>query len=148
MNSRPFDHLVGAGREGRRHFDAQRPRGVKIDHELEAGRLHHWQISGLFALENSAGIDGGLPIGVRKFGAAAHQAAGLHEVAPFIDRRNSVARGQHHKLLAPGIEQWRRADLKRTRPLSYDGRERCVEIAFCIGAHDNELHAQGGGRLV
>ena len=29
-----------------------------------------------------------------------------------------------------------------------EGRERGVEIAFRIGAHDNELHAQAGSRLL
>jgi hypothetical protein len=33
MNSRrSFDHLVGAGEQRRRHFEAKRLRGFQIDH--------------------------------------------------------------------------------------------------------------------
>jgi hypothetical protein len=31
-----FDHLVGAGEQRRRHLDAERPRGLDVDKQLEA----------------------------------------------------------------------------------------------------------------
>jgi hypothetical protein len=36
-----FDHLVGAGEQRRRHGEAERPRGLEIDYQLEGRRLHH-----------------------------------------------------------------------------------------------------------
>src|SRR6266576_991430 len=36
-----FDHLVGAGRQCGRHFEAQCLRGLQIDHEFELGRLYN-----------------------------------------------------------------------------------------------------------
>ena len=52
-----LDHLVGAGEQGRRDFDAERSRGRKVDHEFELARLDDRQISWLGALEDSDGID-------------------------------------------------------------------------------------------
>jgi len=45
-----FDDLIRAGRNGRRHLDANRLRGTQIDHELEPGRLHCREVGGLGAL--------------------------------------------------------------------------------------------------
>jgi hypothetical protein len=39
---RLFDHLVGAGKHGCRDFQAERPRGFEIDHQLEPRRLLNW----------------------------------------------------------------------------------------------------------
>jgi hypothetical protein len=59
-----FDHLVGAAGERQRDGDAERPGGLGIDDEVELGRLHDRQVAGLLALENAAGIDSDLAIGI------------------------------------------------------------------------------------
>ena len=45
-----FDYLVGAGEQRRRHLEAERLGSLEIDHDLEMGRQHDRQVSGLFAL--------------------------------------------------------------------------------------------------
>ena len=45
-----FDHLVGAGEERRRNFDAQYARGLRVDDKLELGGLHDGQSAGLAPL--------------------------------------------------------------------------------------------------
>jgi hypothetical protein len=55
-----FNHLVGAQEERFRDRQPKCLRGLEIDNQLELGRLHDRQVSGLFPLENSADIDAGL----------------------------------------------------------------------------------------
>src|SRR6516164_8352185 len=52
-----LNHLVGDGEDVWRNREAERLRGVKVDHELEFCRLHDRQISRLFALEYPSNID-------------------------------------------------------------------------------------------
>src|SRR5207245_744172 len=57
-----FDHLIGAGEKRRWHVEAKRLRGAEVDHQLELGRLHDWQVGRLRALEDAASVDTSLPI--------------------------------------------------------------------------------------
>src|SRR4029077_19292446 len=51
-----FQEFVGRSEQGRRHFDADRFRGLKIDHQFELDRLFDRQIGRLRALENLVDI--------------------------------------------------------------------------------------------
>jgi hypothetical protein len=58
--NRSLNHFVGAG-EGRwRDCDAERLGSVEVHHELEGRRLLDWQIGGLCAVEDLAGVTAGL----------------------------------------------------------------------------------------
>jgi len=69
-----FDHLVGAGKQRWRDRKPERFRSLEIDDQVELRWLHNWKIGRLFALEDAAGVDAGLTIGVSQAGAVADQA--------------------------------------------------------------------------
>jgi hypothetical protein len=52
-----FDHLVGDRQQIVRNFNAERSRGLKVDHELELRHLQNRQVSRLLAFEDATDID-------------------------------------------------------------------------------------------
>src|SRR5262245_63631870 len=70
-----FDHLVGKSKQPVRHVKAERLGGLEVEHELEFGGLHDRQVGRPLALENAAGIDAGLAVGVGDAGSIADQPA-------------------------------------------------------------------------
>ena len=51
-----FDHLVGGGEERRWNIKAECLCRLEIDHQLVLHRRLHWQVGGLFALENAVDV--------------------------------------------------------------------------------------------
>ena len=60
-----LDHLVSGGKQRGRQDEAEHPGGLMVDDQFEFRRLHNRKVGGLCALEDTAGIDADLTIGIR-----------------------------------------------------------------------------------
>jgi hypothetical protein len=70
-----FDNLIGDREHPWRHLDAERSRRLKVDDELEFGRLQHRQVGGLLALEDAVDVAGRSPELVDQNSPIGNQAA-------------------------------------------------------------------------
>src|SRR5215207_8214368 len=101
-----LDHAVGALLQKPGHVEPECLRGLQIDHQLEARRLHHRQVRRLLALEDAPGVDADLPKHLLEVGSVAHQAARLGILPLRINRRNPVMGNERDELPAHrGVER-------------------------------------------
>src|SRR5262245_36713664 len=98
-----LDHLVGEQLDRVGYLDAERPGRLQVDDELEFGRLHDWQVSGLRAIEDAAGIVADLTKPVQNIGSIAHQPTDFDNLASGIGRGNPIAHRERRKLDTPAI---------------------------------------------
>src|SRR6516162_11248923 len=101
-----FDHLVGASEQWQRNREAECPRGLEINDQLDSRFLLDRHVGWLVALENAPGVHAREAIQVCNSASVAHQSAGRGKRAKFIDRRHRVAERQHRELFAPAVEEW------------------------------------------
>jgi hypothetical protein len=91
MNSRRFDHLVGAAEQREREREPERPGGLQVDDELDLRGLLHGEIGRLFALEDAAGISSGKAICIGRAAPITHQTTGLDELTELVDRGDRMS---------------------------------------------------------
>jgi hypothetical protein len=70
-----FDHLVGAGEQRRRHFEAERFGGFEIDGQVDFRGLLHGKVGWLLTLKNAIDLAGGTPVLIHDIGAVGDQPA-------------------------------------------------------------------------
>src|SRR5262249_20063341 len=98
-----LDHLVGAGEHCRRNVDAERLRGLEIDHHLEFGRCLNRKISWLLSLENSVDVAGSEPIWLGLIDAVGDQSAFGNKAAEGIHSGQAMLRNRGHNRITLGL---------------------------------------------
>ena len=97
-----LDHLVGVGKQHRRHLKAERPGGLEIDHQLIFRRLLDRQVRGIGATKNAIDIGGRTPPLIDLVNSIGNESALSGMKAKWIDRRQPMVCGQVDSQLAPG----------------------------------------------
>ena len=81
QNSVLFDHLVGAGEQRRRDFEAKRPRCGQIDDEFKPGRLLNRDIGRFCSPQNFVDNLGRAPIKLRETWAVRDKTSAVYKSA-------------------------------------------------------------------
>jgi hypothetical protein len=129
----PFDHLVGAGQEHRRHFEAKGLRGFQIDDKFEFDRLNYRQIGRFGASENLSGVVADLAISVREADTVTHEATSQRILAELIDGRHTMFGLERDDPIASGIEEGIGTHQKGIGPLPNERFESRFQFRLAFG---------------
>src|SRR5262249_9635319 len=140
-----FDHFVRDGHYPWRQLDAEHSGRLKVDDELEFGRLQHWQVGGFGPFKDAAGIDADLTKSVPEVGAVAHQPTGCHISSLGISRRNPVTRRQGGKLYGAANEKCVAADEEGIGALPRKCGKGLIDLSDRTGIEDLKLQPEGRG---
>src|SRR5262249_43294441 len=66
--------------------------GLEVDHEFVLSRRLHRKVGGLFTLEDAIDVRGRTPEHIDGVDPVGRQAARFGKIAPWVDRRQTVAR--------------------------------------------------------
>src|SRR5262245_3820193 len=79
-----FDHRVGDREQSGWQRDAERFCGLEIEDQFEFVRLNYWQVRGLLAFEDAAGVDAGSVVRLSGTSSVTHEAVGRDDLTSFV----------------------------------------------------------------
>src|SRR5262249_12388625 len=125
-----FDHLVGSYLQSQWDCKPKCFGGFEVYKEFKLGRLHGWQVSRLFALENPAGVHTGWPPGRKIVRAIAHETADCHGLAQGVNRWHGMAGRQRDDLIGICKKRNGAAHHEPVSPLLNNVRKGRLELAW------------------
>src|SRR6266481_6884568 len=142
-----LDHLVGEQLDRVRYLNAECPRRLHVDDELELAGLQNRQVGGLRALEDSTGVDADLMPRVQIIGPITHQPSDLGKFTKGIDRGNPIARRERRKLHAPADEEALTGDIEGVGRVAPKAGEGGLDFAAGAGVEHSNLQSEGACRF-
>src|SRR6516164_1575015 len=131
-----FDHLVRARLHRRRHANAERPSGFKIDYQFKLGCLHDWQFVRLFALENFGSLNAGQPVAFQYVRSVAHQTASRGKVSKLVNRGHCMTNSQGSQLIDAVIDDRARTDHEPAHLQTFYVCKCCIKVSFAPDIED------------
>jgi hypothetical protein len=120
-----FDSLVCACEQTTWHSQSERLGGFQIEDHLDARWLQHRQVHGLRTVQDLARVGSGLLISLENVGVVAHQSSDLHELAPLVDGRHGITRGERDQAVAFAVEMG--SPLISSAPICFREKEENAE---------------------
>src|SRR5262245_45526352 len=110
-----LDHLIGAGKQGRRYAQTKRVRRLHIDHQFELGGLLDGQLARLGTIEDLINIPGRAAIEIGKICHIGHKPASFDVLSERICARKSGFEREHCQEFCSCVPQAWPADEKSLR---------------------------------
>src|SRR5215472_8788034 len=142
QHSCSFDHLVCAGEHRCRHFEAERPGGLEIEHSFVLGRRLNRQVGRLLALEDTIDVACRAAELVDEIRPVRNQAALGGEVPGIVDPRQSVTSRKSNDRLAMNCRRRAsRYDYAAVRTLR-ECRDAALDLVSIARIDWPQLHAK------
>src|SRR5664279_1313690 len=123
-----LDHLVGDGKQAGSNRYSKRLRCFQVDDEFELGRHCDREVFGSVALDDAAGVNGHLAIGIRQIDPIAHQPSRFGKIAIRVHDGYAGCFGERYDSGASQQQERIGTYQQRSYSLLFDRRKGCFEV--------------------